>query len=123
MLIAVINANGEGTIIRIEDLPDDFEDDDLAPILHVGDFDKKAIILDDIPESVEREMVKFFPTYHIEGDTLELGSTETVTLQASGYEWDCPICRMSNASAGRSAVVACTSCGEQFVVDDVVHGG
>ena len=48
---------------------------------------------------------------------------QTVTLQASRYEWDCPHCRVSNLVAGRAAAVICENCDRTFDVGDVEHAG
>ena len=48
---------------------------------------------------------------------------ETVILQASGYEWDCPKCGASNSLPGRASEVTCPDCEGVFEVEDVVHSG
>jgi len=63
MLVAVIDANGGGTIIQILGLPDAFEDDDLARALLGQGFDKKCLMLDDIPPSTQIMIGTYFLTY------------------------------------------------------------
>lgn len=56
-LLAVINAQGKGTLIAIEDLPEDVDSDDLGPALRQLGYERTSIILNDLPVDMIRQII------------------------------------------------------------------
>jgi ribosomal protein L37AE/L43A len=46
---------------------------------------------------------------------------ESVTLIASGYEWECPECEELNGTFEVTEIVRCQKCGREFDVDNYEH--